>query len=50
MRCGDYTARRDPSFARCVALDVDYIRRWSIRLDFLILWKTLAAVLQGSGA
>ncbi|HEX6805359.1 MAG TPA: sugar transferase [Terriglobales bacterium] len=44
------TARRDPSFARCVALDVDYIRRWSIRLDFLILWKTLAAVLQGSGA
>lgn len=44
------TARRDPSFQRCVALDVDYINRWNLALDLRILWKTLAAVFRGSGA
>jgi lipopolysaccharide/colanic/teichoic acid biosynthesis glycosyltransferase len=44
------TSRRDPSFERCVALDVDYIANWGLSLDLRILWKTIAAVLQGSGA
>lgn len=44
------TARRDKSFARSVALDVEYIQRWSLALDLKILLKTIPAVLQGSGA
>jgi lipopolysaccharide/colanic/teichoic acid biosynthesis glycosyltransferase len=43
------TARNDPSFKRCVALDVEYIRHWDLLLDFRILRKTLAVVLHGSG-
>ncbi len=43
------TARSDPSFKRCVALDVEYIKRWSLLLDFWILARTLPAVLRGSG-
>jgi exopolysaccharide biosynthesis polyprenyl glycosylphosphotransferase len=43
-------ARRDPSFERCVALDTEYIKSWSLWLDFRILCRTVAAVLQGSGA
>ena len=44
------TARQDPSFQRCVAQDVHYIENWHLLLDMRILWKTIAAVLQGSGA
>jgi len=43
------TARSDPSFQRCVALDVDYINRWNLLLDFSILARTLPVVLRGSG-
>jgi exopolysaccharide biosynthesis polyprenyl glycosylphosphotransferase len=43
------SARQDPSFERCVALDVEYIKHWSPALDFRILFKTVMAVLQGSG-
>lgn len=32
-----------------VRLDLDYIRRWSLRLDFWILMKTAAEVFAGSG-
>ncbi len=42
-------ARNDPSFKRCVALDIEYIRRWNLLLDFRILGRTVAAVLRGSG-
>lgn len=44
------TAREDPSFARCVALDVEYIQHWSLLLDLRILVRTVAAVARGSGA
>jgi len=44
------TARRDPSFARSVRLDRQYIGQWSLGLDFRILCKTFAAVLRGEGA
>jgi lipopolysaccharide/colanic/teichoic acid biosynthesis glycosyltransferase len=43
------TAREDPSFQRCVALDLEYISRWSLLLDFRILARTLPVVLHGSG-
>ena len=44
------TARQDPSFQRCVELDVEYIESWSLWLDFRILWQTIGVVLQGTGA
>jgi exopolysaccharide biosynthesis polyprenyl glycosylphosphotransferase len=44
------TARRDRSFEHSVTLDVEYIKSWSLALDLRILWKTIPAVLQGSGA
>jgi exopolysaccharide biosynthesis polyprenyl glycosylphosphotransferase len=44
------TARRDRSFERSVVLDVEYIKTWSLALDLQILWKTIPAVFQGSGA
>jgi len=43
------TARRDPSFERNVALDVEYIKNWNLWLDVRILCKTVSAVFQGSG-
>jgi exopolysaccharide biosynthesis polyprenyl glycosylphosphotransferase len=42
-------ARRDPSFDRNVALDLEYIENWSLGLDLRILAKTLGVVLAGSG-
>lgn len=44
------TARRDPSFERSVALDVEYIKNWNLWLDARILWRTIFAVFEGSGA
>jgi exopolysaccharide biosynthesis polyprenyl glycosylphosphotransferase len=44
------TARRDPSFQRNMALDLEYIESWSMGMDLKILWKTVFVVLQGSGA
>jgi len=43
------TARRDPSFERGLALDLEYIRSWSLWKDFQILCKTVSVVLRGSG-
>ena len=43
------TARSDPSFQRGMELDREYIRHWSIGMDFKILRKTFAAVVRGSG-
>jgi lipopolysaccharide/colanic/teichoic acid biosynthesis glycosyltransferase len=42
-------ARRDPSFQRGLELDREYIRTWSLRSDARILFKTVRAVVQGSG-
>lgn len=44
------TARSSPSFQQGIALDLDYIARWSIWLDVRILLRTVRAVLSGSGA
>jgi exopolysaccharide biosynthesis polyprenyl glycosylphosphotransferase len=42
--------RSDLSFQRWIALDLEYIDRWSLWLDTLILLKTIPAVLRGTGA
>lgn len=42
--------RSEVDFARWVQLDLEYIDRWSLRLDCLILLKTIPAVLHGRGA
>ncbi len=42
-------ARSNPSFARYVALDVDYVENWSPWLDTVIVLKTIAVVLAGTG-
>ena len=44
------TARQDPSFRRNMALDLEYIRTWSLWKDLRILCKTASAVIKGSGA
>jgi lipopolysaccharide/colanic/teichoic acid biosynthesis glycosyltransferase len=43
------TARRDPSFQAGMNLDLEYIHRWSLRMDLKILWKTVWEVLRGTG-
>jgi len=43
------TARNDPSFAKAVLLDREYIRNWSLWLDIKILFKTFKIVAEGSG-
>ncbi|HEY7097862.1 MAG TPA: sugar transferase [Terriglobales bacterium] len=43
------TARRDPSFERNMALDLEYIEKWSLWLDLRILWQTFSVVLRGTG-
>jgi exopolysaccharide biosynthesis polyprenyl glycosylphosphotransferase len=43
------TARRDPSFQTGMNLDIEYIRRWSLKMDLRILLKTAVVVLRGGG-
>ncbi len=43
------TARQNPSFQAGMNLDIEYIRRWSLRMDLSILVKTAGAVFRGSG-
>jgi exopolysaccharide biosynthesis polyprenyl glycosylphosphotransferase len=41
--------RNDVSFGDWMRMDLEYIDTWSLKLDFEILFKTLAVVLFGSG-
>jgi exopolysaccharide biosynthesis polyprenyl glycosylphosphotransferase len=43
------TARRDPSFQRGMDLDREYIRTWSLTKDLQILFRTVGALIGGSG-
>ena len=45
------TGRSDiTDFDRWANLDLEYIRNWSLALDFKILLQTIPAVLRGRGA
>jgi len=44
------SGRADLSWDEAVRLDLYYVENWSVALDALILWKTLAAVAKGRGA
>jgi exopolysaccharide biosynthesis polyprenyl glycosylphosphotransferase len=44
------SGRSDLSFERWMQLDLEYIDRWSLGLDFRILLRTIPAVLSGHGA
>ena len=41
--------RNSPSFTDYINLDLAYIERWSLWLDFKILWRTIGVVLAGTG-
>ena len=43
------TARKNPSFQAGMSLDLEYIHRWSLRMDMTILLKTVWEVLRGGG-
>ena len=43
-------ARADPSFETCMKLDLEYMKRWTLSLDFKILLRTVPAVLAGEGS
>jgi exopolysaccharide biosynthesis polyprenyl glycosylphosphotransferase len=42
--------RSDLSWDEAERLDLRYVENWSLALDLQILWKTLSAVIHGSGA
>ncbi len=41
------SARREADFDQWVRIDIDYIDRWSLALDAMIMLRTLPALLQG---
>ncbi len=43
-------ARSNLSWDESVRLDLRYMENWSFVLDLQVLWKTLSAVIRGSGA
>jgi lipopolysaccharide/colanic/teichoic acid biosynthesis glycosyltransferase len=42
-------ARANPSFETCMTLDLEYIKNWSLMLDFELLVRTVPAVIAGEG-
>lgn len=44
------SGRSELSFDKWIELDMEYIDRWSLLLDFKILIKTIPAVIRGTGA
>ena len=44
------SGRSDLDFAEWMRLDLEYVDRWSLRGDVVILAKTILAVLSGRGA
>jgi exopolysaccharide biosynthesis polyprenyl glycosylphosphotransferase len=41
--------RTDMAWEEAVRLDLYYVENWSVALDLMVLWKTLAVVLHGRG-
>ncbi len=44
------SGRSELTWEESVRLDLHYVENWSVALDFMILWKTVWAVLKGHGA
>ncbi|MDQ1625599.1 MAG: hypothetical protein QOJ49_1097, partial [Actinomycetota bacterium] len=44
------SGRSDLSWDESVRLDLYYVENWSLTSDLIILWRTIRAVLRGSGA
>jgi exopolysaccharide biosynthesis polyprenyl glycosylphosphotransferase len=44
------SGRSDLSWDDSVRIDVRYVENWSLTFDLMIMWKTVGAVLRGSGA
>jgi exopolysaccharide biosynthesis polyprenyl glycosylphosphotransferase len=44
------SGRSDLPWEEAVRLDLRYVEDWSLTLDFVIMWKTVRAVLSGNGA
>jgi exopolysaccharide biosynthesis polyprenyl glycosylphosphotransferase len=44
------SGRSDLPWDEAVRLDLRYVENWSLTLDMQILWKTVSAVISGSGA
>lgn len=44
------SGRSDVDFLRWVDMDLEYIRRWTLRLDLRLLLRTIPAVVRGNGA
>ena len=44
------SGRSDLSYEDSVRMDVRYVENWSLTFDFMIMWKTIGAVVRGSGA
>ncbi len=44
------SGRSDLSWDDSVRIDVRYVENWSLTFDFMILWKTIGAVVRGRGA
>jgi lipopolysaccharide/colanic/teichoic acid biosynthesis glycosyltransferase len=41
--------RADLPWEEAVRLDLQYTENWSVALDAMVIWKTLAVVLRGTG-
>jgi lipopolysaccharide/colanic/teichoic acid biosynthesis glycosyltransferase len=44
------SGRSDTTYGQRVAMDVHYVRNWSLWMDIYLLWKTLSVVLRKQGA
>jgi exopolysaccharide biosynthesis polyprenyl glycosylphosphotransferase len=44
------SGRSDLSWDEAVRLDLHYVDNWSVGLDLVLLWKTVATVIRGRGA
>jgi exopolysaccharide biosynthesis polyprenyl glycosylphosphotransferase len=44
------SGRAELPWEESVRLDLFYVENWSVMMDLMVLWKTLAAVLHGRGA
>ncbi|MDQ1727041.1 MAG: hypothetical protein QOK14_1086, partial [Frankiaceae bacterium] len=44
------SGRSDLTWEESVRLDLRYVENWSLTLDLTIIWKTMFAVVRGSGA